>query len=39
MTNSEKLVQAGAVTITLDGFHATGTVPQDSATPLGDDSA
>ncbi|KAI0405011.1 Cys/Met metabolism PLP-dependent enzyme-domain-containing protein [Xylaria palmicola] len=31
---SRSLVQAGAVTITLDGFHATGTVPQSGATPL-----
>ncbi|GAP93271.1 putative cystathionine beta-lyase [Rosellinia necatrix] len=36
---SRSLVQAGAVTITLDGFHATGTVPQNGATALSSESA
>ncbi|KAI1497673.1 Cys/Met metabolism PLP-dependent enzyme-domain-containing protein [Biscogniauxia marginata] len=31
---SRSLVQAGAVTITLDGFHATGTAAQLGTTPL-----
>ncbi|KAI8951052.1 cystathionine beta-lyase [Xylaria longipes] len=35
---SRSLVQAGAVTITLDGFHATETVPQDGTTPVDGDS-
>lgn len=35
---SRSLVQAGAVTITLDGFHATGNTPRDGATPLGSSS-
>jgi len=29
-----QLVQAGAVTITLDGFHATGTAQELGNTPL-----
>ncbi|KAI0490126.1 Cys/Met metabolism PLP-dependent enzyme-domain-containing protein [Xylaria cf. heliscus] len=35
---SRSLVQAGAVTITLDGFHAIGTVPQNGTTPLDGES-
>ncbi|KAI1162512.1 cystathionine beta-l [Nemania serpens] len=35
---SRSLVQAGAVTITLDGFHATATVSQDGATSPSNDS-
>lgn len=35
---SRSLVQAGAVTITLDGFHATATVSQDGAISSSNDS-
>lgn len=34
LTSTCQLVQAGAVTVTLDGFHATGTAQQLGATPL-----
>lgn len=33
-TNIKQLVQAGAVSISLDGFHASGTAEQLGNTPL-----